>query len=210
MTFLRALAVAGLILLAGGGAFVLWQRRAEAAEIERLARDLRLGPGSRIADVGAGKGSFALALARRVGDDGHVFATEIDADLVRRIRAAAEREGLRNVTAIASAAASTGLAPGCCEGIYLRGVYHHLTDPEAIDRGLHEAIEPGGRLVVIDFEPSWLFTLLAPVEGVPENRGGHGVPSFVVAGELEAVGFVLERSIDDWSSRNYALIFRRP
>jgi ubiquinone/menaquinone biosynthesis C-methylase UbiE len=198
------------VILGGAAAFVFWQRRAEASEIERLARELQLRSGAKIADVGAGKGAFALALARRVGEDGHVFATEIDAERLRRIRDGAERASLRNVSAIEGGTADTGLPPSCCNGVYLRGVYHHLTDPQAIDRSLHRAIAPGGRLVVIDFEPSWLFTLLAPVEGVPENRGGHGIPPDVVVEELEAAGFELERRIDDWSRGNYALIFRRP
>ena len=210
MGFARWLLIAGAVILCGAAAFVLWQRRAESSEIERLARELQLGPGAKIADVGAGKGGFALALARRVGDNGHVFATEIDAARLRRIRSAAERQSLRNVSAIEGGTADTGLPPACCDGVYLRGVYHHLTDPQAMDQSLHRSIAAGGRLVIIDFEPSWLFTLLAPVEGVPENRGGHGIPPDVVVEELEAAGFELERKIDDWSSRNYALIFRRP
>ena len=210
MGLARWLVIAAAVVLGGVAAFVFWQRRAEAREIDRLARELRLGPGAKIADVGAGKGGFALALARRVGEDGHVFATEIDAERLSRIRAAAERERLRNVSAIEGGAADTGLPPACCDGVYLRGVYHHLTDPHAFDRSLHRAIAAGGRLVIIDFEPSWLFTLLAPVEGVPENRGGHGIPPAVVVEELEAAGFELERRIDQWSPRNYALIFGRP
>ena len=209
MILVRGLVIAGAVCVAIAAAFVLWQRHSEREEIERLARELQLRPGSTIADVGAGKGGFALALARRVGVEGRVLATEIDAERLRRIRKDAERASLHNVSAIEGGTADTGLPPACCNGIYLRGVYHHLTDPQAVDQSLHRALAPGGRLVIIDFEPSWLFTLLAPVEGVPENRGGHGVPPAVVIEELKAAGFELERRIDDWTSRNYALIFRR-
>jgi ubiquinone/menaquinone biosynthesis C-methylase UbiE len=210
MSVARTLAFAGVILAGLAVAFVLWQRRSDAAEIERLARELRLEPGARIADVGAGNGAFAIAIAQRVGSEGQVFATELDHERLRQIGRAADKEGVRNLSVIEGAVADTGLAESCCDGVYLRGVYHHLSDPRAIDESLHRAIEPGGRLVIIDFEANWFFTLLAPVEGVPDNRGGHGVPPEVVVEELTAAGFELERRIDDWGLGDYALVFCRP
>ena len=209
MSVVRSLAFAGVVVALLAVAFVLWQRRSDAAEIERLARELHVVPGARIADVGAGKGDFAIAIAQRIGGEGRVYATELDDKRLRQIRTAAEENCLGNLSVIEGGVDDTGLAERCCEGIYLRGVYHHLTDPAPIGRSLHRALEPGGRLVIIDFEASWFFTLLAPVEGVPANRGGHGVPPDVVVEELTAAGFELERRIDDWGFGDYALVFRK-
>jgi hypothetical protein len=49
-----------------------------AQEVERLAAWLEVQPGMRVADVGAGDGTFALALARRLGPSGQMYATELD------------------------------------------------------------------------------------------------------------------------------------
>jgi predicted methyltransferase len=56
-------------------------------EVERLAALLELRPGSVVADVGAGDGAYAVALARRVGPEGRVYATEIDAGTATASRA---------------------------------------------------------------------------------------------------------------------------
>ena len=54
-------------------------------ESAQLASVLGLREGSRVADIGAGKGKYAVELARLVGPTGHVFATEIDSKRRRQI-----------------------------------------------------------------------------------------------------------------------------
>lgn len=198
------------VLTVGGATALVYQRREQAAEIERLVEELELQPGSRVADVGAGTGRLAFALAERVEPGGQVLATEIDDERLRQMRDTIEREGIDNVTVIEAGEQETGLAEGWCDAAYLRDVYHHLGDPAAIDASLFRAIRPGGRLVVIDFEPSWFLSRFFPVEHVPANRGGHGVSPEIVIGELTAAGFELERRIDQWGFGTFAVVFRRP
>jgi SAM-dependent methyltransferase len=202
--------IVAAMLVAGLGALLAWRHATTAAEAVRLADALRLEPGHQVSDVGAGEGRLAFAMAERVGPDGRVYATEIDPERLAELRSAIARDGLENVSVIEGGETETGLEDGCCDAVYLRDVYHHLTDPAAIDASLHRAIRNGGRLVVIDFEPSWFLTRFFPVEHAPSNRGGHGVTPDAVIAELEAAGFALERRIDDWGFGTFALIFRRP
>ena len=46
-------------------------------EAARLAELLRVRPGATVADIGAGNGSMAVEMARLVGRDGVVYATEL-------------------------------------------------------------------------------------------------------------------------------------
>jgi predicted methyltransferase len=57
------------------------------------------------------------------------------------------------------------------------------------------SLKPGGRLAILDFLPQPGSKLPA---GVPENRGGHGIPPEVVVEELKAAGFTHVRTIDEW------------
>jgi predicted methyltransferase len=86
-------------------------------------------------------------------------------------------------------------------------VYHHLTKPAEIDASLFQSLKPGGLLAVIDTEPR---PGSSRVEGVPENRGGHGVPQKILIQELTAAGFQLQKVLDDWPSDDYCVIFRKP
>jgi SAM-dependent methyltransferase len=180
-------------------------------EVERLAELLAIGPGSTVADIGAGKGRFALALARRVGPGGRVYATEIDAGLREKIARAAAREGLENLVVVEALEDATGLPTACCDAAFLRGVYHHLSKPEPVLGSLRAALRPGGRLAVIDFRPTRWLALWTPKD-VPADRGGHGVPPEVVVREAEAAGFVQLSLDEEWPSSwlvpHYAVSFR--
>ena len=72
---------------------------------------------------------------------------------MRVIRDYAEKEGLKNVTVIEGAAAATNLPAGCCDAIFMRDVYHHITALDAFNKSLLASLKPGGRLAIIDFLP---------------------------------------------------------
>jgi ubiquinone/menaquinone biosynthesis C-methylase UbiE len=205
-------AFAALLVVAGAATGVLAAARFDR-EIARLAALLEIGPGSVVADIGAGQGEHAFALARLVGPEGRVYATEIDVELRNELARAAERDGLANVTVVEALPDATGLPEGCCDAIYLRNVYHHLTAPEPFLASVHRSLRPGGRFVVIDFRPTRWLALWTPTD-VPEDRGGHGVRPEIVRREAEAAGFEHVAVEEDWpASRwiaHFAVAFRRP
>ncbi len=181
-----------------------------ADERDRIAEVLEIEEGSVVADVGAGRGAWSVDLARRVGATGRVYATEIDPARLRDIERAVAAAGLRSVTVIEGSATDTKLPAQCCDAILLRLVYHHITDPHAMDRSMFASLRPGGLILVIDFEPGAPAAPTNALPGVPEARGGHGTPVDQVIEEMTANGFALVRRIEDWSYRDYAMLFRRP
>jgi ubiquinone/menaquinone biosynthesis C-methylase UbiE len=208
-SLLTALAVA---LSLGGVAGARAASRVDG-EVERLVDLLAIGPGSTVADIGAGKGQLSIALARRVGPSGRVYATEIDAGLREQIARAAEREGLGNVVVVEALADATGLPADCCDAAFLRGVYHHLAKPEPLLASLRDALRPGARLAVIDFRPTRWLALWTPKD-VPADRGGHGVRPEIVIREAEAAGFIRIALDEEWPASwllsHYAVTFRSP
>jgi ubiquinone/menaquinone biosynthesis C-methylase UbiE len=178
-------------------------------EAGRLAAVLEIGPGDRVADVGAGKGTFAIELAKRVGPSGRIFATETDPKRLRHLRSAVVSARLPQVSVIEASEGDAGLASGSCDAIALRGVYHHFSRPDRMNVSLRDALRRNGRLVVIDFAPAWFLSTFCPVEHAPANRGGHGVAAGQVIDELRAAGFSLAQRIQPWRGRMYCLVFRR-
>jgi ubiquinone/menaquinone biosynthesis C-methylase UbiE len=177
------------------------------SEISRLAEEMQWKPGITIADIGAGDGSYSFAAEKIVGPLGHVYATEIDANKLATLRDEVAKQKLANVTIVESAADDTKLPTACCDAIFLRRVYHHITAPDAFDKNLLRTLKPGARLAIIDFAPD---NSLPPVEGVPANRGGHGIPQKIMIDELTAAGFHVEKTINHWSGNDYCVIFRKP
>jgi SAM-dependent methyltransferase len=173
---------------------VAQERREAELEAPQLAEVLGLRPGLTVADIGTGGGAMAIVLGRLVGS-GRVYATDVTQRALTITREYAMKEGLTNITVIEGGAASTNLPNECCEALFLRNVYHHVTAPAAFNRSLYATAKLGARLAIIDAPPDKGSQLPA---GIPANRGGHGVPATVVIDELTAVGFAHVRTIQGW------------
>jgi predicted methyltransferase len=122
------------------------------------------------------------------------------------------REALSNVGVIEGAAISTNLPNGCCDAIFMRDVYHHLTNADQINTSVFAALKPGGRLAVIDFEPAPGSEL---PKGVPANRGGHGIQPSLVVTEVAATGLRHVSTVAKWPPGDtrysfFLVLFQKP
>ena len=184
--------------------FAVGVRGDAAEEVKRLAELMGWKAGISVADIGAGDGKYTFAAVERVGAAGKVYATEIDAKKLGELRDEVARRKLGNVILVESKEAETNLPAGCCDAIFLRRVYHHLTKPAEFDASLVRSLKAGGRLAIIDFPAR---AGLDPVEGVPSNRGGHGIPQKIVVEELSAAGLQVEKIVNDWPENDYCVLF---
>jgi len=201
----RRMLLAILLCSALTGFAFLHRTRADAAdEIKRLAALMDWRAGNVVADIGAGDGSYAFAAAQIVGSGGKVFATEIDKEKLASLRSEVAKRHLANVSIVESKDADTSLPAQCCDAIFLRRVYHHLTKPAEFDSALLRSLKPGGKLAIIDFPPR---AGLEAVEGIPANRGGHGIPQKVLIDELSAAGFQQVKVANDWPADDYCVVF---
>lgn len=199
-----------LALTLAVAALAAWvvQAGREAAERDRIAGLLEIGPGAAVADIGGGQGEWTVDLAGRVGEEGHVYSTEVNPERLEDIRDEVEDAGVDNVTVLEGSDTGTNLPEACCDAILLRRVYHHFVDPGAMVGSMFDSLRPGGRILVIDFQPGSIGAD-APA-GVPERRGGHGTPTDQLLEEMAAGGFEVVERIDDWWGDDYAVLFRRP
>ena len=203
----RKIILSGALLLA---VFVSLSFAISESEIQRLAQVMNWKAGQVIADVGAGEGEIGFAAAAAVGETGKVYLTELDEDKLAALQKDASRRSLKNVTVLAAAEKETKLPDSCCDAIILRRVYHHFTAPTEMDASLLHSLRPGGLLAVIEFPPRKSLTASDPVKGVPNNRGGHGIPKKILVEELTAAGFRLDKTFDDWPDEGYCVLFRKP
>jgi ubiquinone/menaquinone biosynthesis C-methylase UbiE len=206
----KFLLIAAIAVLVATPLAAWYWRDTSQSEVEQLATILDWKPGSTIAEVGAGKGKMTVAAAERVGPSGHVWSTEFDPNRLANIKAMVTERQLVNVTIIKAGEADSNLPSQCCDAVFMRNVYHHFVHPAEIDASLFRALKPGGLLAVIDFRPSKVLGLIAPIKGAPKNRGGHGVPQQVLIDELTAAGFELEVIPANWPGRGYCVVFRKP
>jgi SAM-dependent methyltransferase len=111
----------------------------------RRLNDLGIGPGWRCLEVGAGDGSVARWLARRVGPEGRVTATDINPRFLCGHEPPNLKVRRHNIL-------EDKLEVAYYDLVHCRCVLQHLTDPLRGLWRLVAAVRPGGWLLVEDFD----------------------------------------------------------
>lgn len=118
-------------------------RRPLATALDRLG----IGPGWRCADVGAGGGDVTVALARVVGEDGRVYAVDIDPSRRDEVAQAAADAAQAQVLAVTQAGEELTL-PEALDLVYGRFLLLHVHDPLVVLSRMAAAAHPGAWVVV--------------------------------------------------------------
>lgn len=165
-------------------------------EARRLFAHLGLLPGQTIADVGTNTANLAVAMAELLGPKGRVFVGELNARRLDRVRLDMAQRGIANLTVLPKdLAQGASLPAACCDVIYMREAYHHLSDPVALAPTLVAALKSGGRLAIIDFG---VRPLSRPPDGASPARRGHGVFAADVIEEMRMAGLELIPPVSLW------------
>jgi ubiquinone/menaquinone biosynthesis C-methylase UbiE len=171
----------------GGAGWLERPEREAEEEPARAIEALDIKPGMTVADIGAGSGYYTVRLARKVGSDGKVYATDIQVGMLSMIQRRAAMEKLSNIVPVLGAADDPKLPPGSVDLALMVDVYHELAAPQAFVRRLREALKPDGRLVLIEFRKE------DPRVPIKEE---HKMSVAEVRQELSADGYAIDRVID--------------
>lgn len=166
-----------------------WQRAADVFEA------MGLGPGSVVADLGAGGGWFTTRLARAVGTGGRVYAVDVNPVSLRELREALPKD-LTNVEIVRGEEDDPKLPAAALDAVLVVNAYHEFAEYAAVLGKVREALKPGGRLVVI--EP-------APRRAEDTTRTAqtrrHTIAIEFVEGELAQAGYDIVRKDPAFVSR---------
>ena len=210
VTIKPLIALSGLFALVGLVIAVAAQQpwnRDFGEDMARLVPILDLRAGQTVADIGAGGGELTVRLAKQVGPDGRVYATEMSSDRMDRIRRRAEDDGVKNVTVLEAHATRTNLPENCCDAIVIRNVYHHFDDPAAMNKSLFVSLKPGGHLAIIDFSPN-RGRATAASAAERDQDASHGVDADTVVKEVTAAGFE-RQALETSKDRSFMAVFRK-
>jgi predicted methyltransferase len=179
-----------------------WLERAERENEERpkvAVELLELNPGLTVADIGAGSGYYSELISRKVGPSGKVIASDIQPGMIRLLQQRVRDRKLSNVEIVLGLEDDPKLPAASIDLALMVDVYHEFSQPQAMLRKLHQALKPGGRLVLLEFRKE------DPKVPIREE---HKMSIPEVRSELEPEGFRFERVLNDlpWQ---HILIFRK-
>ncbi len=136
-----------------------WAKRLErpdrisGLQVDDIIARLNLKPGMVVADLGAGPGIFAVALAKAVGATGKVYAVEIDKGFFPYIEQRAAAERVSNVTTVLGQFTDPSLPVRDLDLGFFHDVLHHIEDRAGYLKSLSAYVKPGGRVAIVELDP---------------------------------------------------------
>lgn len=162
---------------------------------------LDLDQGLKVLDVGAGSGHHAIEIAQVVGQSGHVYALDVQKDLLARIKKEAAQAHIHNIDIIwgdIEKKGGTRLQDGICDRVLISNVIFQLEHKLQAIEEIKRVLKPAGRVAIIDWKDSF---------GHPEHA-----KMIVSPIEMEhmwsSAGFIKEREFDA-GSHHYGIIMRK-
>ncbi|MBT6278331.1 MAG: ubiquinone/menaquinone biosynthesis methyltransferase, partial [Chromatiales bacterium] len=126
------------------GVHRLWKQFAMLASAAR--------PGARVLDLAAGTGDITRALARRVGDGGVVWSTDINARMLEAGRRRLTDAGVvGNVRYVQCNAEALPFPPRSFDAVTMAFGLRNVTAKDKALEAMFEVLRPGGQLLVLEF-----------------------------------------------------------
>jgi len=134
--------------VSGGGRYPYRQKT------EYVLKELNLKAGDVVVDIGAGDGFWSRQMAKSVGAEGVIHASEVEQRKVDDMKQ--KLAEVPQVKPYLSPLDGTALPENSCDLAFLSKTYHHFNEGGHVDylRHLRKVVKPIGRLCVIEMNPA--------------------------------------------------------
>jgi len=175
------------VMSAAGADWLERNERESEENPSKAVAQLGIKPGMTVCDLGAGTGYYAVRMARLVGDQGKVYAVDIQPRMLELLGKRLESAGIRNIVPLLGGETETNLPADSQDLIILVDVYHEFSKPQEMLRSIRKALKETGRLVLLEFRKE---------DPAVPIRLEHKMSIADVKAELEPEGFRIEKVLD--------------
>lgn len=160
-----------------------------------------LEKGMMVADLGVGSGFYTISASKKVGEDGRVYAIDVQKNLLEKLQKQAETERIFNIEYIwgdVEKLGGTRLADSSVDAIILSNILFQIENKELLASEIKRILRPNGRVLVVDWSDS--FNNMGPTKEMVFNE--QQAEDFFIN-----KGFVVVKKIEA-GENHYGIIFR--
>jgi FkbM family methyltransferase len=180
-----------------------WLDRPTREKEERtdlLLQNLPIKTGDKVADIGAGTGYFSLPMARMVGDEGTVYAVDIQPEMLAIIEDRASTQGITNIERVLATEKSPALAANSINLALFVDMYHEFEWPQEVMSAVYASMVSGGKVVLVEYRAEDPEVQIKKLHKMTEQQ---------VRKEMEAAGWVFI-SNEKFLPQQHFLLFEKP
>lgn len=170
-----------------GAPWLVRESRQREEDCRQLLKELDIQPGQSLCDMGCGNGFYTLPMARLTGDEGKVYAVDIQREMLRMLGERAREAGLKNVRPILSTQTNPRLPEASIDLLLLVDVYHEFSHPREMLQAIRRSLKPTGRVAVAEFRAEDPEVPIKPLHKMSKKQ---------ILKEFEANGFQLVDEFD--------------
>ena len=179
-----------------------WLERDSRETDERpgqVVDSLQLAPNDVVADIGAGTGYFTFRIAPRV-PNGRVFAVDIQPEMLDIMRQRINGQQIDNVTLVRGTEKDPSLPADTIDVAIMVDAYHEFAYPREMMASLRESLQPGGRVVLVEYRKEDPSVPIKPLHKMSEAQ---------VRKEMRAVGLEWVKTLD-MLPRQHFIVVKKP
>lgn len=154
----------------------------------QVIKSLEIKKGDIIGDIGSGGGYFTFQFSKIVGAHGKIFAVDTNQKLLSHINKKLNHNQIQNIETVISNENRCPLPSTNCNYIFMRNVFHHLTSPASYFKNIKNCMNPGGKIVIIEWLPNmkWIYAI----------RTGHCTEEKKIEKIMQEAGFMHLKSFN--------------
>jgi arsenite methyltransferase len=162
-----------------------------------VVMSLSLKEGETIADIGAGSGYFAFRFSHHVGENGRVYAVDINPEMIIHMNRSIRDLKVKNMVTVLSAPDDPLLMDNSIDRFFICETWHHIQNKTQYLALMKKSLKRGGQVIMIDFQKKDL-----PV-GPPDEMK---IAREDVIKQMSTAGFQLQKE-NTFLPYQYFLIF---
>lgn len=127
-----------------------WTDRDRWQKAEAIIQFLRITTGSIVADIGCHEGYMTVKLAKVVGATGTVYAVDIEAGKLERLKKNLAERNIKQVVPLLGEPDDPHLPKGTLDAVIILDTYHEMDAHDEMLGHVMDALKPGGRLILCE------------------------------------------------------------
>ena len=127
-----------------------WTERDQWQRADAIMAKLNLQAGDKVADVGCHEGYMTMKLTHAVGDQGRVYAVDVQQSKLDKLNALLKDNGITNVTTVRGDYDNPHLPANSLDGALIIDTYHEMDRHDEMLGHIKAALKAGGRLVICE------------------------------------------------------------
>lgn len=106
--------------------------------------------GQTVLDIGCGSGTFTIAMAKMVGENGKIIAVDVQDEMLQMVRKKAEKEGLKSrITTHKSEPSGISISDQV-DFVLAFYMIHEVPDVQAFLKEIASLLKPNGKLLIVE------------------------------------------------------------